>query len=73
MAQVEALGIDEINTWLGYNPDWYYMGDALHFEHKFKNFKEAFAFLAKLAEIMEEQNHHAEISAPNPRAIPQDK
>lgn len=41
--------------------NWTEKGDALHFEHKFKDFSSAFAFLTQVAILAEKHNHHPTI------------
>ncbi len=40
---------------------WVEKDNALHGSFKFKNFTEAFGFLARLAILQEKHNHHAKI------------
>jgi len=43
-------------------PAWERQGDALVREVKFKNFREAMAFVNRVAEVAEEQRHHPDIT-----------
>ncbi len=40
---------------------WTEKDDALHAEFKFKDFTQAFGFLAQVAILQEKHNHHAKI------------
>ena len=61
MSTVTAMEYDEIEMWLGRNPDWSLEDNKLKRKIVFADFNEAFAFMMQLAEAMEAQNHHAEI------------
>ncbi len=43
-------------------PGWQRQGDALVREFRFKNFREAMAFVNRVAELAEEQRHHPDIT-----------
>ncbi len=43
-------------------PGWQREGDALVREYRFKNFREAMAFVNRVAELAEEQRHHPDIT-----------
>lgn len=43
-------------------PEWSREGDALVREFRFKNFREAMAFVNKIAEVAEELRHHPDIT-----------
>jgi len=45
--------LQEVNNWLIYN-------NAIEKKYAFKNFKEAMAFINKVAVIADEMNHHPE-------------
>lgn len=50
----------EIETFLKECPEWSREGDTLAASFKFKNFREAFAFMTKVALEAESKNHHPE-------------
>lgn len=43
-------------------PAWQRQGDALVRELRFKNFRDAIAFVNRIAEVAEEQRHHPDIT-----------
>ena len=55
-----ALSKDEVQSRLKDFPGWSLKNDKLHWEHKFKDFKEAFSFMTKVSVVAEEMNHHPE-------------
>jgi len=59
-AKIDALSPEEIQKRLTEIPEWNLKNKKLSRDLKFKDFKEAFAFLTKAAEIAEEMNHHPE-------------
>lgn len=61
MSVVRALGKIELDTWLEKNPAWKHEGGAISADFKFADFTEAFAFLAVVARLSDEQDHHAKI------------
>ncbi|MCB1592112.1 MAG: 4a-hydroxytetrahydrobiopterin dehydratase [Alphaproteobacteria bacterium] len=52
---------DELDAWLEKHPAWIYEGGAISADFKFVDFTEAFAFLAVVAKLSDEQDHHAKI------------
>ena len=61
MASRKLLSAEEISQRLATNPAWDTNGKILTRDFEFKDFKEAFSFLAKVALIAESLNHHPEI------------
>ncbi len=57
-----TLGAKEVLEYLKQVPKWRLGVDCLKFEMDFKNFKEAFAFFGKVAEIAEAEDHHPDMS-----------
>lgn len=57
---IAKLTESEINQRLEALNQWELKENKLHFEHEFKDFKEAFSFMTKIAEAAEEMNHHPE-------------
>ena len=53
--------IDCFERFLVEHANWEYLNDVLIGEFKFKNFTEAFGFLAQVAILQEKHNHHAKI------------
>jgi 4a-hydroxytetrahydrobiopterin dehydratase len=58
MAKVQALSRSDIDTALKGNKDWAYAGEALKATFTFKDFRNAFDFMRKVAEIVNEMDHH---------------
>ncbi len=56
---IEPLEQNQIETFTSDYKNWSVADDALVGEFKFKNFTEAFGFLAQVAILQEKQNHHA--------------
>jgi 4a-hydroxytetrahydrobiopterin dehydratase len=55
------LAADELQKWLSVHPHWKLnSAQKLHREIKFKDFKEAFAFMQKIAVEAERLQHHPE-------------
>lgn len=54
--------LEKIEKFLDDHPDWTQSDGALHRTFKFRNFREAFGFMAESALIAEKQNHHPEWS-----------
>ena len=50
----------EIETQLKSLKNWKIVSEKLHQEIQFKDFKEAFSFMTKVAEEAEKMNHHPE-------------
>ena len=57
---VQALTKDELQGALDTLPDWSLDQGKLYREFKFKDFVSAFAFMTRVAELAEEQDHHPE-------------
>ncbi len=53
-----ALARDEIESLTSGHENWSVVDDALCGTFKFKDFIEAFGFLARVAVLAEKQNHH---------------
>ncbi|MCJ8318774.1 MAG: 4a-hydroxytetrahydrobiopterin dehydratase [Colwellia sp.] len=53
-----SLSIDDINKALIKLPGWQLKNNKLHKEFSFKNFKEAFGFMTRIAFEAESMNHH---------------
>jgi 4a-hydroxytetrahydrobiopterin dehydratase len=62
MAKLTALSAEEIDAALKTLPDWKRDGGALRAEFKLASFREAVAFIARLAFEAEAMNHHPEIA-----------
>lgn len=58
MVQVQPLSRSEIDVALKGMKDWSYAGDSLKANFTFKNFRNAFDFMRKVAQVAEELNHH---------------
>jgi len=61
MTEHNATSAD-IAKFLNEHPDWTEAHSALHRNFKFRNFREAFGFMAEVALLAEKQNHHPEWS-----------
>ncbi|MCW2946323.1 MAG: transcriptional coactivator/pterin dehydratase [Actinoallomurus sp.] len=59
---MKLLDEDAIDRELADTPDWEIAGDAIVRTAKFKDFKEAIAFVNRVAEVAEEENHHPDIT-----------
>ncbi|NRA46826.1 MAG: 4a-hydroxytetrahydrobiopterin dehydratase [Oligoflexales bacterium] len=57
---MKALENEEVFTRLADLPDWSYKDHKLYCQYTFKNFVEAFGFMAKVALEAEKLNHHPE-------------
>ena len=62
MTMVTALSEDQIRLSLEQLDGWQYSDNKLHKEYRFKDFKQAFDFIAQVAEIAEAINHHPQWS-----------
>lgn len=60
MADRRKLSDDEIRKRLADFPGWDVREGRLHREFQFKNFVEAFGFMASVALVAESMNHHPE-------------
>lgn len=58
---VSPLAPADIEKSLETLPGFTFKDEKLHFEKKFKDFKQAFAFLTQIALYAESQDHHPEI------------
>jgi 4a-hydroxytetrahydrobiopterin dehydratase len=58
----ERLGDTEIEQALEDVPGWMVRGGKLHREFRFRNFNQAFGFMARVALFSETMNHHPEWS-----------
>lgn len=58
--KVKALSIDEIQLKLKDHSEWSLKDKKLHRDFQFKDFKQAFAYMTKVADIAERMNHHPE-------------
>jgi 4a-hydroxytetrahydrobiopterin dehydratase len=54
------LSADQITAKLSKLSGWSVVADKLHREFQFKDFVEAFGFMAKIALVAERMNHHPE-------------
>jgi 4a-hydroxytetrahydrobiopterin dehydratase len=61
---IPPLTLDEARALLREVPEWQLRDDGRRIERSFRfgNFKEAFAFVAKAAELAEAEGHHPDIS-----------
>ena len=59
---IRRLASEEIRTRLKESPGWRFEDDKLHKEFIFKNFQEAFGFMASAALAAESMNHHPDWS-----------
>ena len=60
MARPEKLGKDELRDAVEELSGWSLENDKLHREFRFKDFNEAFGFMARVALIAESMEHHPE-------------
>ena len=58
---VPKLSEEEIARRLTEVPKWTHVGDTIEQAWKFKDFKEAMAFLNRVADLAEASNHHPDI------------
>ena len=60
---IPPLTVEEAETFRLQAPEWALADGGTRIErtYRFKNFREAFAFVAKVAELAEAQGHHPEI------------
>lgn len=59
---MKILTVDELNVWLQKHPKWSFDDPEIVFEHKFKDFLQALAFIVKVGIVAEKHNHHPSIS-----------
>lgn len=61
---VPPLTLEGAETWRKQTPEWTLSPDAKRIERafKFKNFKEALAFVDKVGEIAEDEQHHPDVT-----------
>jgi 4a-hydroxytetrahydrobiopterin dehydratase len=57
---VQKLSDEEIRRRLAEHPAWKLAAGKLHRDLRFKDFVEAFAFMARVALLAERRNHHPE-------------
>jgi 4a-hydroxytetrahydrobiopterin dehydratase len=62
MAKPTALSPSEIDAALKTLPDWKRDGGAIRAAYKLASFRDAFAFIARVAFEVEAMNHHPEIA-----------
>jgi 4a-hydroxytetrahydrobiopterin dehydratase len=62
MAKPTALSASEIDAALKTLPDWKREGDAVCAAYKLASFRDAFAFMTRVAFEAEAMNHHPEIA-----------
>lgn len=58
---MSVIETKELAQWLEKNPSWTKAHDEIQAHYKFKNFIEAFGFLARVAILAEKHNHHPRI------------
>ncbi|HEY1023919.1 MAG TPA: 4a-hydroxytetrahydrobiopterin dehydratase [Sphingobacteriaceae bacterium] len=56
--EMEKLTQEEIDTRLGELNSWTFNGAAIEKDFVFKDFSEAFGFMARVALVAEKMNHH---------------
>jgi len=61
MARPVPLSKPELDQWLERHPSWRYADGAISASFIFVDFTEAFAFLAVVARLSDEADHHAKI------------
>ena len=59
---MEKLNEAEVERELADTPGWERAGDSIVRTLKFKDFKEAMAYVNRVAEVAEELNHHPDIA-----------
>ncbi|MDN3356570.1 4a-hydroxytetrahydrobiopterin dehydratase [Actinomadura sp. DC4] len=59
---MEPLKEDDVRRELAGTPGWELSGDSIVRTLEFKDFKEAMAFVNRVAEVAEEANHHPDIT-----------
>jgi 4a-hydroxytetrahydrobiopterin dehydratase len=62
MPDMVRLDETEIRSRIESLPGWWFDGDALHRELRFRDFVTAFGFMAAVALVAERMNHHPEWS-----------
>jgi len=60
MMKAQTASGAQMKQFLEKNPGWGLKNQKLHREYLFKDFKDAFAFMEKIAGIAESMNHHPE-------------
>ncbi|MDE0723898.1 MAG: 4a-hydroxytetrahydrobiopterin dehydratase [Alphaproteobacteria bacterium] len=60
MTKVAPLSAEEIQEFITSQEAWIYKDNAFYGAFKFKNFVEAFGFMAQVAIVAEKLNHHPE-------------
>ena len=61
---IAPLTVEEAEAYRSQTPEWALLdrGTRIERTYPFKNFREAFAFVANVAELAEAEGHHPEIS-----------
>jgi 4a-hydroxytetrahydrobiopterin dehydratase len=59
---MEPMNEDDVRRELAETPGWELAGDSIVRTVKLKDFKEAMAFVNRVAEVAEEANHHPDIT-----------
>lgn len=62
MDRPAALSNDELTAVIGELPDWQVRDGRLHRELRFADFSRAFGFMAAVATVAQEMNHHPDWS-----------
>jgi 4a-hydroxytetrahydrobiopterin dehydratase len=62
MPRPRKLNDDEVRDRLAAAPDWAVLGGKLRREFEFRDFVQAFGFMAQMALVSEAKNHHPEWS-----------
>ena len=57
---MSKLSAEEVKNRLQDFEGWSLKDEKLHWEHKFKDFTEAFSFMSRVALVAEKMNHHPE-------------
>jgi 4a-hydroxytetrahydrobiopterin dehydratase len=58
----DVLNDEQIGKALGGLPGWSYVDGRLHKDLRFRDFNEAFGFMARVALVAEKRNHHPDWS-----------
>lgn len=61
MTDFTVISQDALQEWLATCPRWAVQQDEIVAAYKFKNFVEAFGFMARVAVVAEKHNHHPRI------------
>jgi 4a-hydroxytetrahydrobiopterin dehydratase len=57
-----ALSEERVRAWRGQVPEWTAEGGRLRREFRFKDFREALAFVNRVGELAERESHHPDLS-----------